>query len=495
MKLRIIVWIGNLIVEDWNAVESARARMSNRQPSSNVELETVQSKNAFVDLLYDNTALAMTTRVGSYAYRRFDACLAVVEKTAKWSLPQTLPSEEDTNKINISAPPLIRPLPWIFFLPALIALRLIRAFLSFVALLVGKQPVYPSTLVSFLQSRRRKLRALKHVGQKLQRIKQAERQAEDNDETQISWLQRIALPLRHIVCLKAVRRGSLSQQEDSSEIKDDATGKDGSSRAKPRDEEQAGCRKRNATERDADDSEGSFEEPTVQELLEKYCNDEGDSSYHPSESVSSESDSYVSESDKSLTETTDPAKRNGPKKVKKETNGHTTPPAKAVAASLEKAGEELAGRLKDIVSVENITFEAASVQKLLDKYTNQKGKLDEQFEKSSLNAAENNDNPKPSAPAEPIAENGNSQSRKEPNAPQKPVKTATDTSASADSKTANQGNSAKDQPSTDGHKNTNTNPPNKPQSNQNQHNQQQQNQSTAVNGGGGGGRKQKKQHH
>lgn len=474
-------------------MERASAKMSNRQPSSNIELETDKAKNALADLLYDNTALVMTTRLGNYVHRRIDAGLSIVEKTAKWSLPQTLLSEDDSNKINISAPPLIRPLPWILFLPALITLRLLRAFLSFVALLIGKPPVHPNTLVSFLQSRRRKLRSLRHVGQMLQRAKQAERQAEENAEAQHSWLKKITLPIRHIVCLKAVQRGSLSQQGDSIELNDNARRR---SRSKPRDEEQAGSRKRNVTERDADDSEDSLEESTFNELLEKYCHDDTDSSYHPSDPKQSDSDSYITESDESVTEPTEPINQNGPKTPKKETNGHASPPAKPVETSLQKTGEELVGRLKDIVHVKDIksTLEDVSVQKLLDKVSNQKGKLDELLEKSSLNIGAHDDKPKPSASAEPIAENGNAESKKEPNALQKLVKTASDTSAIADSKTINQGNSTKDQPSSDLQKNTNTNAPAKPQPNQNQQNQQQQNPSTTANGGGAGGRKQKKFH-
>lgn len=273
--------------------------------------EIAEAKNPLIDLLYDYTAQAMTTRVGNYVYHRFDTCLSVVEKTAKWSLPQSPPpSEEDTSKVNISPPPLIRPLPWIMFLPALIALRLIRASLSLVALMIGKQPVYPENMVAFLQSRRRKLRALKYRGQKIQRMRRAEKESEGKPEALVakSWLEKITLPLRYMICLRAVRPGSSVQghqfsqnygvkiqlivlqihqkehhhhhhhrQGQSRDSNNEAANKDG---AKPRDES-ARRRKRNAHERDADDSESSVD-ATVQELLEKYADEEGDSSFHVS---------------------------------------------------------------------------------------------------------------------------------------------------------------------------------------------------------------------
>lgn len=254
-------------------------------------------------------------------YHRIDACLAVVEKTAKWSLPQSPPpSEEDTSKMNISPPPLIRPLPWILFLPALIALRLVRVSLSFIALLIGKQPVYPATMVSFLQSRRRKLRALKYRGQKIQRMKRAELESEQGHEQAAkTWLDRITFPLRYIICLRAVRPGTsvkdqlqfsfncrteielivlqTNQREHhhhhhhhqrqsrdaNNEVANDG---DESSRAKPRDET-ARRGKRNVHERDADDSGSSFD-ASVQELLEKYANEDGDSSYHVSNEMTND---------------------------------------------------------------------------------------------------------------------------------------------------------------------------------------------------------------
>lgn len=173
-------------------------------------------------------------------------------------------------------------------------------------------------MVTFLQNRRRKLRALKYRGLKLQRMQRAEKESEQETEDQLAntWLRRITLPLRYIICLRAVRPGTTvrdGQFSDNSAAKIEllvlqiyqrehhhhhhhrhhhqrpseqlgeladgpATG--GSQRAEPRD--RSATKKRNSHERDADDSESSFEEASVNELLEKYASAEADSSFHVS---------------------------------------------------------------------------------------------------------------------------------------------------------------------------------------------------------------------
>ncbi|XP_065086231.1 heat shock protein DDB_G0288861 [Ochlerotatus camptorhynchus] len=473
--------------------------MSNRQPPSNDELEVAEAKNPLVDLLYDYTAQALMSRIGNYVYHRFDACLAIVEKTAKWSLPQPPPSEEDTGKTTISAPPLVRPLPWIFFLPALIALRLLRYSLSFVALLIGKQPVCPITMVSFLQNRRRKLRALKYRGLKLQRMQRAEKESKLEAEEQLAntWLRRITLPLRYIICFRAVRPGTTIYQRDHhhhhhhrhhhqrpseqpGELADEPT-TDGSQRAEPRD--RSTTKKRNAHERDADDSESSFEEASVQELLEKYASAEADSSFHASDVSSADSDSDIFESDKSHTEAAEDAEKNDPKKIKKESNGHTASQGKEPESKTEKPQETK--------------------------------------QKASLNATVDKPEEKPT---EPAPENGNVASKKELNEEKPAEATQKPTAAESESKIANQSNPGKEQPPEDASsRNDNQNSSSKQspasmkevktsfhqrnkhqqqhQPNQQQHQpnqqqqQQQQQQHTAANGGGGGGKKHKKPHH
>ncbi|XP_055608298.1 uncharacterized protein LOC129755708 [Uranotaenia lowii] len=189
--------------------------MSNPQVQTNDELEIAEAQNSLCDLLYDYAAKAVTTRIGQFVYRRVESALSIVEKTARWSLPQPAPSSEsskgpddsteDPGKMNISAPPLIRPLPWLLFIPALIYMRLIRSALSLMALMMGWRPILPEHVVSWLQNKRRKLRALKYRGQKLDRIQRAERKAAkpNADDPQTTWLSKITLPWRMVIYLKA----------------------------------------------------------------------------------------------------------------------------------------------------------------------------------------------------------------------------------------------------------------------------------------------------
>lgn len=56
---------------------------------------------------------------------------------------------------------LVRPLPWIVFLPTLILLRYARVVLSLAAICLGFDEIEASTMVSFLHNSRRYLRKIK----------------------------------------------------------------------------------------------------------------------------------------------------------------------------------------------------------------------------------------------------------------------------------------------------------------------------------------------
>ncbi|XP_053687860.1 uncharacterized protein LOC128737280 isoform X1 [Sabethes cyaneus] len=231
--------------------------MSILRAQTSDELETVEAQNSLFELLYDGSARAVTTRVGQFVYRRVDSVLSIVEKTARWSLPQVtlVTANDDPNKINITAPPLIRPLPWLLFLPALIALRLIRATLSFLALMLGQPPVDPVTMVGFLQNKRRKLRALKYHGQRLNRIIRVESLM---DEPRPTWLDRVALPFRGVISTKkpALLRANHNPCEKHT------------------------AKKHSTEERDVEDSDDSVEGAVCAELLKKYANVDEDSSFN-----------------------------------------------------------------------------------------------------------------------------------------------------------------------------------------------------------------------
>lgn len=257
------------------------------------------------DMLYDVVARAATTSVGQFVYKRFDNLLWTIEKTARWSLPQPAPAsissktsaadESEDVGGNISRPPLIRPLPWLLFLPALIALRLVRSALSMGARVVGRGPVLPSSMVGFLQNKRRKLRALKYRGQRLQRIAQIEREA---DRKQGTWLERIILPFRMVICTRPYRTIDANSDVAHAVV----FRKDRPSSA---DQKRMVSKKRNLNQREAESAEeeasdeDSFEDAGCQVLLDKYANEE-DSSFNMEDASlasSNGTDSSLSDAD------------------------------------------------------------------------------------------------------------------------------------------------------------------------------------------------------
>ncbi|XP_035904581.1 SUN domain-containing protein 2 isoform X4 [Anopheles stephensi] len=226
--------------------------------------------NTVPDMLYDVAARAATTSVGLFVYKRIDNLLWTIEKTARWSLPQPSPAsvssktpaadESEDIGSNISRPPLIRPLPWLLFLPALIALRMVRSALSMGARVVGRGPVLPSSVVGFLQNKRRKLRALKYRGQRLQRIAQIEQNADPKQDRPSSTDQKRVVS----------KKRNLNQREAES------------------------------AEEEASD-EDSFEDAGCKVLLDKYA-DEEDSSFNMADASSASSggtDSSLSDADPS----------------------------------------------------------------------------------------------------------------------------------------------------------------------------------------------------
>lgn len=61
---------------------------------------------------------------------------------------------------------LVRPLPWVFFLPTLVALRYTRVILSLISICFGYDEIEASTMVSFLHQSRRTIRHITHEAQR-----------------------------------------------------------------------------------------------------------------------------------------------------------------------------------------------------------------------------------------------------------------------------------------------------------------------------------------
>lgn len=105
---------------------------------------------------------------GQVLIKFIDRGLNVVEKTAQWSLPYSeIVAEENGKAFKIME--LVRPLPWIFFLPSLVILRSFRLMWNIGAWILGYPPIQPSDIVKCLQKTRRRLRVIRLNGSKRMR--------------------------------------------------------------------------------------------------------------------------------------------------------------------------------------------------------------------------------------------------------------------------------------------------------------------------------------
>ncbi|XP_058831438.1 uncharacterized protein LOC131690015 [Topomyia yanbarensis] len=433
--------------------------MNNPQAQTSDELETVEAQNSLFDLLYDCSARAVTTRLGQFVYRRVDGLLSTAEKTARWSLPQQIAPSAEDDPGKISAPPLIRPLPWILFLPALIGLRLARIALSFLALMVGKPPVSPATVVCFLQNKRRKLRALKYRGQRLNRISRAESSC--SGESRSTWLNRVTLPLRSVVSARTAKPSSKPA-------------------ADYRQHQKHVAQKRNAEQRDDGDSDDSFNAHCM-ELLEKYANAAGDSSYNAEEASSESSDSSISERENSISEEEAPNGHPEPSTIATATttgdniNGHADPAEKPIVASTQptpavpNAPEKLQEKSSLNVNNNNKAAETPAI-----------AKVNKSIEK-----------PKPFAMVETIAENGSSDASEKQDSRNNNNSVMYAKSPNAVAVEAPKGNQTSMSEVKSNYQQKNKQQPS-PQSHQQQQHHHQQAHTITANGGSGAGRKQKR---
>ncbi|XP_050674524.1 uncharacterized protein LOC126972016 isoform X2 [Leptidea sinapis] len=116
-------------------------------------------------LLHNVAEYAASYRVGQSVLRYADKALWTVEKGARWAVPPPLDQDDRPQ------PELIRPLPWLFFLLMLIALRIVREVISLCNLAFGKPPFRSADMVTYIQGKRRYLRTLKYQGNRIMRAR------------------------------------------------------------------------------------------------------------------------------------------------------------------------------------------------------------------------------------------------------------------------------------------------------------------------------------
>lgn len=104
--------------------------------------------------------------------------------------------DSDSNGTFGKPSPLVRPLPWVLFLPMLLIMRVVRASLNLAAVFVGMDNVKPTTIVRYLQIRRRRIRALKFQG--LRRM--LHRKPEKHDEP-TTWSRNFLATVSRAFCI------------------------------------------------------------------------------------------------------------------------------------------------------------------------------------------------------------------------------------------------------------------------------------------------------
>ncbi|GAB1859547.1 hypothetical protein CAJAP_00626 [Camponotus japonicus] len=143
--------------------------------------------------------IMVQSSLGQTILKLMNNFLWTVEKCAEWSLPdQEIDLAEDENKKTSEKSGLVRPLPWILFLPSLIMLRIIRMVMNAGALLIGYSQVTPSGLVKFLQISRKRLNDVKKSGM---REKQDKDERSLMNEARKALIKSIRLTLSSLSCL------------------------------------------------------------------------------------------------------------------------------------------------------------------------------------------------------------------------------------------------------------------------------------------------------
>ncbi|XP_015118513.1 uncharacterized protein LOC107042131 isoform X2 [Diachasma alloeum] len=148
------------------------------------------------------TVLAQMS-LGQVLLRALDRGFWIIEKSAQWSLPYHESVTEENGKF-LQSMELVRPLPWVLFLPGLIVLRLCRFGWNLGAVIFGYPTIEPSDIVKYIQKIRRRLRTIKTNGIKTLRQKRVanHRPLEKSlQEANRSLIKSIQLTLSSLSCL------------------------------------------------------------------------------------------------------------------------------------------------------------------------------------------------------------------------------------------------------------------------------------------------------
>ncbi|XP_073813070.1 jabba [Musca autumnalis] len=246
------------------------------------EIEIPQNKTLMdkIQIICEKFA---ATGMGQTILERCDRVLKVLEDTSKWSLPQ-----------NDNDPKLERPLPWIFFIPLIVWLRIIRLWLSFACIMVGGSPMTAERMVYNIQVKRRRLRAIRVPALRATRRLEADSGAMAVSGKNQTFIGKIRSLFGSAVCKPGQRHDAQSRRAfgtgNISKVTEEMSGE--RSVKRPRDDDNAELNM------------------TFDQLLEKYVNEdsEEDSDYVPNEDEESSSESISSDGSISSAEVADISK-------------------------------------------------------------------------------------------------------------------------------------------------------------------------------------------
>ncbi|XP_018404961.1 PREDICTED: histone chaperone RTT106-like isoform X2 [Cyphomyrmex costatus] len=123
------------------------------ESSSNKAIDETSQEDCIWIELRLLQSIMIQSRLGQTILKLIDYFLWIVEKCMEWSLPrQNIKDEKDSKKME-----LVRPLPWLLFLPSLIILRIIRVIVNIGASILSYPKITSSEMVKLVQKYRRYL--------------------------------------------------------------------------------------------------------------------------------------------------------------------------------------------------------------------------------------------------------------------------------------------------------------------------------------------------
>lgn len=93
-----------------------------------------------------------------------------------------------------------RPLPWVFFLTLIVWLRVFRIWFSVASYIVGAQPITPHTMVYYIQTKRRRLRAIRVQGLKSIRNREIETTVMYSSNRNVSFIGKLRKLFGSAIC-------------------------------------------------------------------------------------------------------------------------------------------------------------------------------------------------------------------------------------------------------------------------------------------------------